>query len=341
MMKNIEWEKLAFGYTKTNYNVRCYYKDGVWGELEVSSSDTIPIHMAATCLHYGQEAFEGLKAFRGKDNKIRIFRWDENHKRMMNSAKGIMMPEVPENLFWEACKKVIQLNRDFVPPFGTGAAFYLRPLLIGTGAQVGVKAASEYLFMIFGTPVGPYFKEGFKPVNIQIVRDADRAAPLGTGVYKVGGNYAASLLSGHKVHEAGFAAALYLDAKEKKYIDECGPANFFGIKNNTYVTPKSSSILPSITNKSLMTLAEDMGLKVERRQIPVEELAEFTECGACGTAAVISPIGKIVDVQGDGKEYVFSKNGEAGEVSKKLYSRLQGIQYGELEDKFNWVSFID
>ncbi len=340
-MENIEWEKLAFGYTKTNYNVRCYYRNGKWGEIEVSSSENIPIHMAATCLHYGQEAFEGLKAFKGKDNKVRLFRWEENHKRIMNSANGIMMPEVPKNIFWDACKKVIDLNPEFIPPYGTGASFYLRPLLIGSGAQVGVKPADEYLFMIFGTPVGPYFKEGFKPVNIQIVRDADRAAPLGTGVYKVGGNYAASLVSGDKAHKNGYAAALYLDAKEKKYIDECGPANFFGIKNNTYVTPKSSSILASITNKSLMVLAEDMGMKVERRQIPVEELATFEECGACGTAAVISPIGKIVDVQTDGKEFVYSKDGKAGPISTKLYERLLGTQYGDIEDKFNWVTVVD
>ncbi|MBI9067668.1 MAG: branched-chain amino acid aminotransferase [Salinivirgaceae bacterium] len=340
-MKNIEWEKLSFGYTTTNYNVRCYYKNGKWGELEVSSSEHIPIHMAATCLHYGQEAFEGLKAFRGKDGKIRVFRWDENHKRMENSAKGILMQDVPSNIFWEACKKVIELNKEFVPPFGTGASFYLRPLLIGSGAQVGVKPADEYLFVVFGTPVGPYFKEGFKPVNIQLVRDADRAAPLGTGIYKVGGNYAASLASGDRAHKNGFAAALYLDSKEKKYIDECGPANFFGIKNNTYVTPKSSSILPSITNKSLMQIAEDMGLKVERRPVPVEELAEFEECGACGTAAVISPIGTIEDTQGDGKKYVFSKDGKAGPVSIKLYENLLGIQYGEIEDKHNWVTIID
>jgi branched-chain amino acid aminotransferase len=222
-----------------------------------------------------------------------------------------------------------------------GASFYLRPLLIGTGAQVGVKAANEYLFMVFGVPVGSYFKEGFKPVNIQIVRDTDRAATLGTGVYKVGGNYAASLVSTEKAHNAGFAAALYLDAKEKKYIDECGPANFFGIKDNTYITPLSSSILPSITNKSLIALAEDMGMKVERRQVPVSELSEFSECGACGTAAVISPIGKIVDVQLDGKEYLFCKNGEAGPISTQLYNRLIGIQYGEIEDKFNWVTIIE
>jgi len=340
-MNNIEWENLAFGYTKTNYNVRCYYRNGKWGELEVSSDENIPIHIAATCLHYGQEAFEGLKAFMGKDSKIRIFRWDENHKRMVNSAKGIMMPEVPSEIFWKACEKVVQMNKEFVPPYGTGASFYLRPLLIGTGPEIGVKPAKEYLFMLFGMPVGPYFKEGFKPVNIQIERNSDRAAPKGTGVFKVGGNYAASLVSGEKAHKEGFAAALYLDAREKKYLDECGPANFYGIKNNCYITPKSESILPSITNKSLMVLAEDMGLSVERRPIPVEELATFEECGACGTAAVISPIGKIVDLQGDGTEYVYSKNGKAGPLSLKLYERLTGIQKGDIDDKFNWNTIVE
>ncbi len=340
-MKNIEWEKLSFGYSKTNYNVRCYYRDGKWGELEVSSSEMVPVHMAATCLHYGQEAFEGLKAFSGKDSKIRVFRWEENHLRMVNSAKGIMMPEVPSKIFWNACKKAIELNREFVPPYGTGASLYIRPLLVGTGAEVGVKPAKEYLFMVFVTPVGPYFKEGFKPVNIQIVRDADRAAPLGTGIYKVGGNYAASLVSGDRAHQQGFAAALYLDAKEKKYIDECGPANFFGIKDNTYVTPKSSSILQSITNKSLMTLAESLGMKVERRQIAVEELASFEECGACGTAAVISPIGKIVDPDNDGREYVFSKDGQPGPVSVKLYQKLVATQNGDEKDEFNWITIVD
>ncbi len=340
-MKNIEWEKLSFAYSATNYNIRCYYKNGKWGELEVSSDENIPIHMAATCLHYGQEAFEGLKAFKGKDDKVRLFRWEENHKRMVNSANGIMMPEVPADIFFEACKRTILLNSEFMPPYGKGAAFYLRPLLIGTGAQVGVKAASEYLFMVFGIPVGPYFKEGFKPVDVQIVRDSDRAAPLGTGVYKVGGNYAASLVSGGKAHDNGFAAALYLDAKEKKYIDECGPANFFGIKNNTYVTPKSESILPSITNRCLMDIAKDSGMTVERRPVAVEELAEFEECGACGTAAVISPIKRIVDLQKDGTEYMFRPDGTAGPVCTDLYKKLTGIQLGDIKDKFNWNTIIE
>ncbi len=337
-MENTDWGKLPFGYRDTNYNIRCYYRNGKWGKLEVSSSTQIPIHMAATCLHYGQEIFEGMKAFTGKDGKIRLFRWEENHKRINHSATGVMMPEIPAELFLEACKQSVLLNSEFVPPYGTGASLYLRPLMIGTGAQVGVKPADEYLFLIFVTPVGPYFKEGFKPVDIKIERGADRAAPLGTGTFKIGGNYAASLKSGHQAHEEGFAAVLYLDAKEKKYIDECGPANFFAIKDNTYITPKSTSILASITNKSLMQIAEDLGLKVERRQIPVEELAECQECGACGTAAVISPIKRIVD--GD-KEYVFAKDGVAGEISTKLYKQLLGIQLGEVEDKYGWNTIVE
>ncbi len=339
-MKNLDWQNLSFGYMPTNENVRCYYKNGQWGELEISSSEYIPMHMAATCLHYGQEAFEGLKAFRGKDGQIRMFRWEENHQRMVNSAQGILMPEVPKDIFFEACRQAILRNEEFIPPYGTGASLYIRPLLIGSGAEVGVKPSDEYLFMVFVTPVGPYFKEGFKPVKIQIERDSDRAAPQGTGRYKVGGNYAASLAAGQRIHAAGFAAALYLDARERKYIDECGPANFFGIKDNTYITPKSESILPSITNKSLMQLAEDEGMKVERRPVPVEEIASFEECGACGTAAVISPIGMIYDPKAD-KEFVFSKDGEPGEVSKKLYKKLTGIQLGEVDDTHNWNTVIE
>ena len=339
-MSNLDWKNLSFGYTKTNYNVRTYFRDGKWGEIEVSSEETINIHIAATALHYGQEAFEGLKAFRGKDGKVRVFRWKDNAQRLKDSAEAILMEPVPFDLFEEAMRKVIKLNEDFIPPYGTGSSLYLRPLLIGSGPQVGVKPASEYLFMIFVTPVGPYFKEGFKPVNMQLVRDFDRAAPMGTGHVKVGGNYAASLKAGVRAHDEGFAASLFLDSKTKSCIDEAGPANFFGIKDGKYVTPDSGSILPSITNMSLRTLAEDMGLVVERRSINIDELNTFEEAGACGTAAVISPIGKIVD-RDTKEEYVYSKDGKAGPVSTKLYNTLQGIQYGEIEDKHNWNMIID
>ncbi|NLN95450.1 MAG: branched chain amino acid aminotransferase, partial [Bacteroidales bacterium] len=229
-MVNFEWGKLPFAYQKTDYNVRAYYRNGEWGQLEISSSEYISIHMAATALHYGQEAFEGMKAYKGLDGRIRLFRWDENAKRMQSSAYGIMMKEPPIELFKEAIFKVVQLNKKYVPPHGTGASLYIRPLLFGSGAKVGVQPADEYLFMVFVTPVGPYFKEGFNPVNIQIVRDYDRTAPKGTGQYKVGGNYAASLRAGVRASAEGFASVLFIDSKENKYIDEAGPANFFGIK---------------------------------------------------------------------------------------------------------------
>lgn len=338
-MNNIDWKSLPFGYMKTDYNVRCYNRNGQWGAVELSSSEEISIHMAATCLHYGQEAFEGLKAFRCKDGKIRIFRLEENAARLQSTCRGIMMPELPTELFREMCIKVVKMNERFLPPYGEGASLYLRPLLIGTGAQVGVKPANEYLFMIFVTPVGPYFKGGFMANPYVITRKYDRSAPLGTGIYKVGGNYAASLRAHTEACTGGkYACEFYLDAKEKKFIDEAGAANFFGIKNNTYVTPLSTSILPSITNKSLMQIAEDMGMKVERRPIPVEELAEFEEAGACGTAAVISPIERVDDPEA-GKSYEFGK--EPGPWSKKLYERLRSIQLGEYEDTHKWNTVID
>ena len=296
--------------------------------------------MAATCLHYGQEAFEGMKAYRGKDNKIRLFRWEENAKRMQRSADGILMARVPEELFHEMVMKAVKLNEKYVPPYGHGAALYIRPLLIGTGVQVGVNPAKEYLFMVFVGPVGPYFKEGFNPVTMQIVRDFDRAAPLGTGHIKVGGNYAGSLQASERAKAEGYASVLFLEAKEKKYIDEAGPANFFGIKDNTYITPKSPSILPSITNMSLMQIAEDMGLKVERRPVPVEELETFEEAGACGTAAIISPIGKIVERE-SGKTYTFGDTANAGPISTQLFKKLQGIQYGDEPDPHGWVSIVE
>ncbi|HML71654.1 branched-chain amino acid aminotransferase [Macellibacteroides fermentans] len=338
-MENINWSELSFGYMKTDYNVRCYYRDGKWGELEVSSSELINLHMASTCLHYGQESFEGLKVFKGKDGKARVFRMDENAKRMQSSCRGIMMPELPVEKFEEAVRKVVKLNERFIPPYESGASLYVRPLLIGLGAQVGVRPATEYLFIVFVTPVGPYFKDGFKPTPVVILRGYDRAAPLGTGTYKVGGNYAASLAAGEKAHELGYSAVLYLDAKEKKYVDECGPANFFGIKDNKYITPKSTSILPSITNKSLMQLAEDMGMTVERRQIPEDELATFEEAAECGTAAVVTPIERIDDID-ENKSYVFSKDGKPGPVCEKLYHKLRAIQYGDEPDQYGWVTIL-
>lgn len=339
-MSELDWSNLSFGYQKTDYNVRCYYRDGKWGEIEVCSEETLNLHMAATCLHYGQEAFEGLKARRCKDGKVRIFRMEENAKRLQSSCQGIMMAELPTDLFCEMTVKAVELNERFLPPYESGASLYIRPLLIGISAQVGVRPATEYLFMIFVTPVGPYFKGGFACNNYMITHEHDRSAPLGTGIYKIGGNYAASLVANHKAHEMGYACEFYLDAKEHKYIDECGAANFFGIKDNTYVTPSSSSILPSITNNSLIQLAEDLGVKVERRPIPLEELSTFEEAGACGTAAVISPIGRIDDPATQ-ESYVFSKDGKPGPVSTRLYEKLIAIQYGEEPDVHGWNTVLE
>ena len=339
-MENIDWANLKFGYMPTDYNVRCYYRNGKWGEIEVSYSETINIHMAATALHYGQEAFEGMKAFRCPDGKIRAFRIKDNAERLQSTCRGILMPELPTELFEEMVKKVVKLNERFVPPYESGASLYIRPLLIGTGAQVGVHPANEYLFVIFVSPVGPYFKGGFATNDYVIIREYDRAAPLGTGRYKVGGNYAASLAANKMAHDAGYASEFYLDAKEKKYIDECGAANFFGIKEGKYITPKSSSILPSITNRSLQQLAKDLGMEVEVRPIPEEELTTFEEAGACGTAAVISPIRKIDDLENH-KSYVISKDGKPGPWSEKLYTHLRAIQYGTEPDVHGWTTVIE
>ncbi|MBQ1184192.1 MAG: branched-chain amino acid aminotransferase [Muribaculaceae bacterium] len=337
---NIDWSSLPFGYVKTDYNVRCTFKNGEWGEIVVTDSEEITMHMAATCLHYGQEAFEGLKAFRGKDGKIRVFRTEENGKRLQDSARGIMMEPIPLDLFKKMVLMAVKLNERFVPPYGSGASLYIRPFEIGTSARVGVKPADEYTFIILVTPVGPYFKNGFKPTNFAIMREFDRVAPKGTGRIKVGGNYAASLVAGEKAHDLGFSGVLYLDSKEKKYLDECGAANFFAIKDNTYITPYSESILPSITNKSLTQIAEDLGMKVERRPIEVEELATFEEAGACGTAAVCTPIGEIVDLDNDIK-YTLAKDGNPGEMTTKLYNHLRGIQDGEIEDIHGWCDFVE
>jgi branched-chain amino acid aminotransferase len=339
-MGTLDWGNLPFGYIKTDYNIRCHYKDGKWGKPEVSQSEYIDIHIAATGLHYGQEAFEGLKAYMGKDGKVSVFRWDENASRLISSAGGIKMAPVPAELFREALFQAVKLNRKFVPPYGSGASLYIRPLLYGSGAEVGVKPATEYTFIVFVTPVGPYFKGGVKPVNMMICRDVDRAAPLGTGIYKVGGNYAASLRALVTAKEGGYGSVIFLDAKEKKYIDECGPANFYGIKDNAYITPKSESILGSITNKSLLQLAGTMGIKTERRRVPVEELSEFTETGACGTAAIITPIAKIVDPEKN-KIYEYCKDGKPGDITMKLYNKLVGIQTGDVPDEFGWMTVIE
>jgi branched-chain amino acid aminotransferase len=338
-MENIDWKNLGFGYLKTDWNVRSRWKSGSWSPIEATQDEYLNLHIASTCLHYGQEAFEGLKAFRGADGRVRIFRLEENAKRMIRTANYTMMAEPTLELFREACLEAVWLNERFIPPYGTGASLYIRPLLIGTGAQVGVKPAKEYIFLVFVTPVGPYYKEGFKPISVMVDRHHDRSAPLGTGFVKVGGNYAASLLSGDEAHRAGYPSVLYLDAKEKRYIDECGAANFFAIRGGSYITPKSTSILPSITNLSLRTLAAEFGLKVEDREVAFDEIPTFEEAGACGTAAVISPIGKIYDPD-EGKTYVIGDGENPGPWSVKLYEKLRAIQYGEEADTHGWNTIL-
>ncbi|MDD3107897.1 MAG: branched-chain amino acid aminotransferase [Alistipes sp.] len=337
-MMELDWKNLAFGYLKTDYNIRSYFRNGAWTKPELTTDETVTMHMAATCLHYGQEAFEGQKAFRGADGVIRIFRPDENAKRMRASADYLKMAMPPIDMFIDMMKQVVRANERFVPPYGTGASLYIRPVLFGTGAQVGVKPASEYLLIMFVTPVGPYYKEGFNPIKVIVDRDHDRAAPLGTGHIKAGGNYAASLTSAVIGHEKGYPSVLYLDAREKKYIDECGAANFFAIRNGHYITPKSHSVLPSITNMSLQTLAKEMGLTVECRPVAFDELDSFEEAGSCGTAAVISPVGSIYDPEND-HTYVFN-NGKSGAYCTKLYHRLRAIQYAEEPDTYGWMESI-
>lgn len=335
---NLDWPNLDFGYRKTDANIRFTWKDGAWSQGQLTQDETIPLHMASSCLHYGQECFEGLKAFSTRDGDVALFRIEENATRMVESCKRILMPPVPKDMFINAVMRAVQANRRFVPPYGTGASLYVRPLVIGIGPRIGVRPADEYLFIVFVTPVGPYFKTGFKPVHLVVEETMDRAAPLGVGNAKVGGNYAAGMRASMGAKERGFTEVLYLDAKHKKFIDESGPANFFAItKDGQYITPKSESILPSITNKSLITLADEMGLRPERRQIAVDEIFDFAEAGCCGTAAVITPVGSITwrdrkATYGDGET--------PGDISTRLYKQLRAIQLGEAPDNHGWLTVV-
>ncbi len=334
----LDWPNLDFGYRKTDCNIRYTFKNGQWDEGQLTEDEVIPIHMAATCLHYGQECFEGLKVFETKSGEAVAFRIDENAKRFARSAHKILMEPVPEEMFIDAVMRVVKANKRFIPPYGTGASLYVRPLLIGTGPQVGVKPATEYMFIVFVTPVGPYFKTGFKPVDLVVEEQVDRAAPLGVGDAKVGGNYAAGMRASMRAKQAGYTEVLYLDAKHKRYIDESGPANFFAISaDDQYITPESSSILPSITNKSLITLAEEMGLRPQRRPIDVEEIFTFKEAGCCGTAAVITPIGSITYRD---RKAVYCPDGQPGPISTRLYKQLTAIQVGDAPDPYGWLTRI-
>ena len=336
---DIDWGNLRFDYIKTDFRYISRWKDGQWDEGELSEDNMLSISEASTALHYGQQCFEGLKAYRTKDGDIQLFRPDENAKRMAVSCRRLLMPEVSEDKFIEACKRVVKANEEFVPPYGTGATLYLRPFVIGVGHNVGVKPAPEYIFCIFCVPVGPYFKGGLAPVNFNVA-EYDRAAPYGTGGVKVGGNYAASLLPHEKAVKAGFADCIYLDPLTHTKIEEVGAANFFGItKDNKFITPQSESILPSITKYSLMHIAKEyLGMEVEERDVLVDKLDEFAEAGACGTAAVITPIGGI---EYKGKMHVFFSETEVGPVTHKLYDTLCGIQIGDIDAPKGWIVKVD
>ncbi|HNU79132.1 MAG TPA: branched-chain amino acid aminotransferase [Bacillota bacterium] len=332
---NIEWNKLGFSYIKTDYRYVSYWKEGAWDNGKLTSDNSITISEGSPCLHYGQQCFEGLKAYTTKEGKIQLFRPDQNAKRMIKSCKRLFMPEVPEEKFIDTCIQVVKANEAWVPPYGTGATLYIRPLVIGVGDNIGVRPATEYLFTVFCMPVGPYFKGGLTPLNFS-VSDYDRAAPQGTGAAKVGGNYAASLLPHEQAREEGYADCIYLDPATHTKIEEVGAANFFGItKDNRFVTPISDSILPSITKYSLLHVAKEyLELKTEERDIYIDKLDELAEAGACGTAAVISPIGSITY---KGKKHVFHSLTEVGPVTKKLYDTLVGIQFGDVKAPEGWI----
>lgn len=334
--QNIDWSNLGFGYMTTGERFVSNYKDGKWDNGVMTTDATVTINECAGVLQYAQTCFEGMKAYTTCDGRIVVFRPDLNAQRMEDSCKRLEMPVFPKDKFVEAVCKVVKENSDYVPPYGTGATLYLRPYMFGSGPVIGVKPATEYQFRVFATPVGPYFKGGAKPITLKVA-DFDRAAPHGTGHIKAGLNYAMSLHAIVTAHNEGFDENMYLDAATRTKVEETGGANFLFItKDNKVVTPKSSTILPSITRRSLMYVAEHyLGLEVEEREVYFDELRDFAECGLCGTAAVISPVGKIYD---HGNEICFpSGMDEMGPITKKLYDTLTGIQMGKIEAPEGWI----
>lgn len=337
--KNIDWENIGFAYQKTEQRFVSNYKDGEWDQGALVEDDMVTISECASVLQYAQTCFEGLKAYTTADGKIVTFRPDLNAARMEDTCRRLMMPVFPQERFIEAVAQTVRANAAYVPPYGSGATLYIRPFMFGSNAVIGVKPADEYQFRIFTTPVGPYFKGGVKPLTIR-VSDFDRAAPHGTGHIKAGLNYAMSLYPIVTAHEEGYDENMYLDAGSRTYVEETGGANFlFVTKDKTVVTPQSDSILPSITRRSLMIVAEKyLGLKVEQRKVALHEVQEFEECGLCGTAAVISPVGKIVD---HGREICLPSGMEKmGPVTQKLYDTLTGIQMGQIEAPDGWIREI-
>ena len=339
MTKDIDWANLGFGYMKTDYRFVANYKDGKWDEGAITTDENIVMNECACVLQYAQTCFEGMKAYRTADGKVVCFRPDLNAKRMADTCKRLEMPVFPEDKFVEAVVEVVKKNIEYVPPFGSGAALYIRPYMFGINPVMGVKPASEYQFRIFVSPVGPYFKGGAKPITLR-VPDFDRAAPHGTGHVKAGLNYAMSLHAIVDAHNQGYNENMYLDSATRTNVEETGGANIiFVTKDNEVVTPKSSTILPSITRRSLMYVAEHyLGLKAIEREIPFTEVKDFKECALCGTAAVLSPVGKIVD---HGKEILLPSGMEKmGEITKKLYDTLTGIQMGKIEAPEGWIKVI-
>ncbi len=335
----LNWDSLSFDFNETGgENLRQYYRDGRWSEPEYTTSEYIPVHMCSACLNYGLQAFEGIKAFRGVDGRVRLFRPDAHARRMAAGARKLCLPMPSEQMFVEACKEIVRRNIEFLPPYESQAALYVRPVLFGTRPRLTVRPSGEAGFCVFATPVGPSFKEGIRPIDAIVNRNQDRSAPLGTGDVKVGGNYASSMLSYEEAHQMGYSAVLYTESVEHRYIEECGAANFIAIKGKTYVTPASPSILPSITNDSLMQLARDKGFTVEQRKVDVAELSSFDECGACGTGAIITPLGKVYDPDND---TTICFGDEVGEVLLDLYRSLQDVQYGRAEDKHSWCVVVE
>ena len=339
MKENIDWSNLGFGYVKTDYRYVANFKDGKWDEGILSTDETVTLHESAGVLQYAQTCFEGMKAYRTKDGKVVCFRPDLNAKRMADSCRQLEMPVFDEERFVEAVEKVVKANIDFVPPYGSGATLYLRPYMFASNAVIGVKPATEYQFRIFATPVGPYFKGGVKPIVLRVA-DFDRAAPRGTGHVKAGLNYAMSLHAIVDAHRQGYNENMYLDSQTRTKVEETGGANIiFVTRDNKVVTPKSPTILPSITRRSLMYVAQHyLGLEAEEREIRLDEIKEFKECALCGTAAVLSPVGKIVD---HGEEILFpSGMDDMGEITKRLYDTLTGIQMGRIEAPEGWLKVI-
>ena len=338
--KNLDWSNLGFEYIQTDKRYVSNYKDGKWDDGSLTSDANVVLNECAGVFQYAQTVFEGLKAYTTEDGRIVTFRPDLNAERMMDSAKRLEMPAFPKDRFLDAVTQTVKANAAWVPPFGSGATLYVRPYMLGSSPVIGVSPAKEYQFRILTTPVGPYFKGGAKPITIK-VSDFDRAAPNGTGHIKAGLNYAMSLHAIVTAHEEGYAENMYLDAATRTKVEETGGANFvFVTKDKKIVTPKSSSILPSITRRSLLYVAKEyLGLETEEREVPLEEVPEFSECGLCGTAAVVSPVGKIVD---HGKEICFASGmDEMGPVLKQLYDTLIGIQMGRIEAPKGWIHVIE